>query len=180
MHFYWWSAGFFFCNNRSVFKPFIFVKNLHPLKETSSPSYGLDDPVKKKPRFQSKPDRKHELFVKHELVAAIIESHKVLQFNSIQACNLCKIIIILSCVGLFSERVQLVFFPFSVGQRKEDHRRYEAAGEGDDKRDGGTSFTWCWEPRFSGELVFKFYPEGAFCLQPKMRPEPQRSATLWH
>uniref|UniRef100_A0A3B4FL90 Secernin 3 n=1 Tax=Pundamilia nyererei TaxID=303518 RepID=A0A3B4FL90_9CICH len=64
---------------RSVFKPFIFVKNLHPLKETSSPSYGLDDPVKKKPRFQSKPDRKHELFVKHELVAAIIESHKVLQ-----------------------------------------------------------------------------------------------------
>lgn len=61
---------------RSVFKPFIFVKNLHPLKETSSPSYGPDDPVKKKPRFQSKPDRKHELFVKHELVAAIIQSHK--------------------------------------------------------------------------------------------------------
>lgn len=88
------------------------MKNLHPLKETSSPSYGLDDPVKKKPRFQSKPDRKHELFVKHELVAAIIESHKVLQFNSIQACDLCKIIIIiLSFMDLFSERVQLVFFP---------------------------------------------------------------------
>ncbi|TKS67205.1 Secernin-3 [Collichthys lucidus] len=62
--------------DRSVFKPFIFVKNLKPLKETSSPSYGADDPVKKKPRFQSKPDRKHELFVKHELVAAIIECHK--------------------------------------------------------------------------------------------------------
>ncbi|KAM9342096.1 secernin-3 [Pholidichthys leucotaenia] len=61
---------------RSVFKPFIFVEHLHPLKETSSPSYGLDDPVKKKPRFQSKPDRKHPLFVKHELVAAIIESYK--------------------------------------------------------------------------------------------------------
>ncbi|KAI3355801.1 hypothetical protein L3Q82_004367 [Scortum barcoo] len=62
---------------RSVFKPFIFVKYINPLKETSSPSYGADDPVKKKPRFQSKPDRKHELFVKHELVAAIIECHKV-------------------------------------------------------------------------------------------------------
>ncbi|XP_044071623.1 secernin-3 [Siniperca chuatsi] len=61
---------------RSVFKPFIFVKNINPLKETSSPSYGPDDPVKKKPRFQSKPDRKHELFVKHELVAAITESYK--------------------------------------------------------------------------------------------------------
>lgn len=61
---------------RSVFKPFIFVKNLKPLEETTSPSYGPDDPVKKKPRFQSKPDRKHELFVKHELVAAIMDSFK--------------------------------------------------------------------------------------------------------
>lgn len=61
---------------RSVFKPFIFVKNINELKETTSPSYGADDPVKKKPRFQTKPDRKHLLFVKHELVAAIIESFK--------------------------------------------------------------------------------------------------------
>lgn len=30
----------------------------------------------KQPRFQSKPDRKHKLFVKHELVSAIIESYK--------------------------------------------------------------------------------------------------------
>ncbi|XP_020568719.2 secernin-3 isoform X1 [Oryzias latipes] len=61
---------------RSVFKPFIFVENAHLLKETSSPRFGPDDPVKKKPRFQSKPDRKHPLFVKHELVAAIIDTHK--------------------------------------------------------------------------------------------------------
>ncbi|XP_037542896.1 secernin-3 [Nematolebias whitei] len=61
---------------RSVFKPFIFVKNAHPLKDTTSPSFGSDDPVKKKPRFQSKPDRKHPLFVKHEIVAAIMESCK--------------------------------------------------------------------------------------------------------
>ncbi|XP_040004285.1 secernin-3 [Xiphias gladius] len=61
---------------RSVFKPFIFVKHTKQLKETTSPSYGPDDPVKKKPRFQSKPDRKHELFVKHEVVTAIIDTYK--------------------------------------------------------------------------------------------------------
>ncbi|XP_034429928.1 secernin-3 [Hippoglossus hippoglossus] len=61
---------------RSVFKPFIFVKHTNPLKETTSPSYGPNDPVKKKPRFQSKPDRKHELFVKHQAVTAIIDSYK--------------------------------------------------------------------------------------------------------
>ncbi|XP_041662815.1 secernin-3 [Cheilinus undulatus] len=61
---------------RSVFKPFIFVNNINELKETTSPSYGLDDPVKKQPRFQSKPNRKHELFVKHEVVAAIIDSYE--------------------------------------------------------------------------------------------------------
>ena len=63
--------------NRSVFKPFIFVKNTIQLKDTTSPSYGPDDPVKKKPRFQSKPNRKHNLFVKHEMVAAILASYKV-------------------------------------------------------------------------------------------------------
>lgn len=61
---------------RSVFKPFIFVENAHLLKETSSPSFGANDPVKMKPRFQHKPDRKHPLFVKHELAAAIIDSNK--------------------------------------------------------------------------------------------------------
>ncbi|KAJ0005649.1 hypothetical protein NQD34_015543 [Periophthalmus magnuspinnatus] len=61
---------------RSVFKPFIFMEGMGQIKETCSPTYGADDPVKKKPRFQSKPDRKHKLFVKHELVSAIIESHK--------------------------------------------------------------------------------------------------------
>lgn len=54
------------------------MKHLKPLEETTSPTFGPEDPVKKKPRFQSKPDRKHKLFVKHELVAAIIDSYKVL------------------------------------------------------------------------------------------------------
>ncbi|XP_062259206.1 secernin-3 [Platichthys flesus] len=61
---------------KSVFKPFIFVKHTNPLKETTSPSYGPNDPVKKIPRFQSKPDRKHELFAKQQVVTAIIDSHK--------------------------------------------------------------------------------------------------------
>ncbi|CAN9497749.1 unnamed protein product [Ophioblennius macclurei] len=61
---------------RSVFKPFIFVKDVKPFKATSSPSFGAEDPVKKLPRFQSKPDRRHELYIKNELVAAIIETHK--------------------------------------------------------------------------------------------------------
>ncbi|KAM3862057.1 secernin-3 [Diretmus argenteus] len=61
---------------RSVFKPFVFVNGIEQLKQTCSPSYGLDDPVKKKPRFQNKPDRKHPLFLKHEAAAAIIETTK--------------------------------------------------------------------------------------------------------
>ncbi|XP_077392708.1 secernin-3 isoform X2 [Festucalex cinctus] len=62
---------------RSIFKPFVFVENMRvELKETTSPSYGPHDPVKKKPRFQSKPDRKHSLFTKHEVVAAFIETYK--------------------------------------------------------------------------------------------------------
>ncbi|KAG7464025.1 hypothetical protein MATL_G00182960 [Megalops atlanticus] len=59
---------------RSVFKPFIFVTDIKQLKMTCSPCVGADDPVKKKPRFKSKPDRKHPLFLKHEVVAAIIDS----------------------------------------------------------------------------------------------------------
>ncbi|KAM4609031.1 secernin-3 [Polymixia lowei] len=61
---------------RSVFKPFIFVNDIKQLMQTCSPTYGLDDPVKKKPRFQNKPDRKHPLFSKHEVVATIIETTK--------------------------------------------------------------------------------------------------------
>ncbi|XP_030642690.1 secernin-3 [Chanos chanos] len=60
--------------DRSVFKPFVFVMDISQLKHTCSPCYGENDPVKKKPRFQSKPDRKHPLFTKHSVAAAIIDS----------------------------------------------------------------------------------------------------------
>ncbi|XP_039613593.1 secernin-3 [Polypterus senegalus] len=61
---------------RSVFKPFVFVQGIGQLKETCSPTFGPDDPVKKRPRFQSKPDRRHALYKKHELAAAIMETTK--------------------------------------------------------------------------------------------------------
>uniref|UniRef100_A0A4W5NWZ9 Secernin 3 n=1 Tax=Hucho hucho TaxID=62062 RepID=A0A4W5NWZ9_9TELE len=56
---------------RSVFKTFVFVKDIKQLKQNSSLGYGPDDTVKKIPRFQSKPHRKHPLFVKHEVVVAL-------------------------------------------------------------------------------------------------------------
>ncbi|XP_028846756.1 secernin-3 isoform X3 [Denticeps clupeoides] len=60
--------------DRSVFKPFVFVADVKQLKHTCSPCFGEADPVKKKPRFQSKPDRKHPLFIRHAQVAAAIDS----------------------------------------------------------------------------------------------------------
>ncbi|XP_065607066.1 secernin-3 [Cyrtonyx montezumae] len=61
---------------RSVFKPFIFVPGITELLKTRSPTFGPDDPVKKQPRFQSKPDRRHELYKKHESAAVVMETMK--------------------------------------------------------------------------------------------------------
>ncbi|KGL72433.1 Secernin-3, partial [Tinamus guttatus] len=61
---------------RSVFKPFIFVPNITPLLKTSSPTFGPDDPVRKQPRFQTKPDRRHELYKKHESAAVVMDTTK--------------------------------------------------------------------------------------------------------
>ncbi|XP_039351479.1 secernin-3 [Mauremys reevesii] len=62
--------------DRSVFKPFIFVPNITQLLKTSSPTFGHDDPVKKKPRFLTKPDRRHELYKQHESAAVVMETFK--------------------------------------------------------------------------------------------------------
>nr|XP_028605155.1 secernin-3 isoform X1 [Podarcis muralis]XP_028605163.1 secernin-3 isoform X1 [Podarcis muralis]XP_028605173.1 secernin-3 isoform X1 [Podarcis muralis] len=62
--------------DRSVFKPFIFVPNITQLLKTSSPVFGPEDTVKKQPRFQTKPDRRHELYRKHESAALVMESSK--------------------------------------------------------------------------------------------------------
>ncbi|XP_053123048.1 secernin-3 [Hemicordylus capensis] len=62
--------------DRSIFKPFIFVPNITQLVKTSSPVFGPEDPVKKKPRFQTQPDRRHELYKKHESATVLMESSK--------------------------------------------------------------------------------------------------------
>ncbi|XP_053327481.1 secernin-3 isoform X2 [Spea bombifrons] len=60
--------------SRSVFKPFIFVPQMKPLMLTASPCFGAEDPVKQKPRFQRKPDRRHDLYKKHEAALKAMES----------------------------------------------------------------------------------------------------------
>ncbi|XP_063284719.1 secernin-3 [Pelobates fuscus] len=57
----------------SVFKPFIFVPQIQPFIKTVSPCFGSNDPVKEKPRFQTKPDRRHELYKKHETAWTTLE-----------------------------------------------------------------------------------------------------------
>ncbi|XP_053119294.1 secernin-1 isoform X2 [Hemicordylus capensis] len=60
--------------SRSIFKPFIFVDDVKLVPKVRSPIFGSDDPVKKIPRFQEKPDRRHELYKAHEWAHSIIES----------------------------------------------------------------------------------------------------------
>lgn len=64
------------------------------LLKTTSPTFGHDDPVKKQPRFQSKPDRRHELYKKHESAAVVMETIKVCWLNwiSMQAGGLYKVL----------------------------------------------------------------------------------------
>ncbi|KAM9077059.1 secernin-1 isoform 2-T4 [Megaptera novaeangliae] len=59
---------------RSIFKPFIFVDDVKLVPKAQSPCFGDDDPAKKEPRFQEKPDRRHELYKAHEWARAVLES----------------------------------------------------------------------------------------------------------
>ncbi|XP_053464957.1 secernin-1 isoform X2 [Nycticebus coucang] len=60
--------------SRSIFKPFIFVDGVKLVPKAQSPCFGDDDPAKKEPRFQEKPDRRHELYKAHEWARVILES----------------------------------------------------------------------------------------------------------
>ncbi|XP_061441881.1 secernin-1 [Rhineura floridana] len=60
--------------SRSIFKPFIFVDNVKLVPKVQSPIFGSDDPVKKIPRFQEKPDRRHQLYKAHEWARSVIEN----------------------------------------------------------------------------------------------------------
>ncbi|XP_053215554.1 secernin-1 [Podarcis raffonei] len=62
--------------SRSIFKPFIFVDNVKLVSKVQSPIFGSDDPVKKIPRFQEKPDRRHELYKAHEWARSVMENEQ--------------------------------------------------------------------------------------------------------
>ncbi|RLW11157.1 hypothetical protein DV515_00001635 [Chloebia gouldiae] len=62
--------------SRSIFKPFIFVDDVKLVPKVQSPSFGNDDPAKKIPRFQEKPDRRHELYKAHEWARSLLENNQ--------------------------------------------------------------------------------------------------------
>lgn len=63
--------------SRSIFKPFIFVDDVKLVPKAQSPCFGDNDPAKKEPRFQEKPDRRHELYKAHEWARAVIAGDQV-------------------------------------------------------------------------------------------------------
>uniref|UniRef100_A0A8C2NF54 Secernin 1 n=1 Tax=Capra hircus TaxID=9925 RepID=A0A8C2NF54_CAPHI len=67
--------------SRSIFKPFIFVDDVKLVPKAQSPCFGDDDPAKKEPRFQEKPDRRHELYKAHEWARAVLESDELVCFQ---------------------------------------------------------------------------------------------------
>ncbi|XP_069041762.1 secernin-2 [Lepisosteus oculatus] len=60
--------------SRSVFKPFIFTEAVTPVPRVSSPQFGAADPARTQPRFQSRVDRRHELYRAHEAALSAIEA----------------------------------------------------------------------------------------------------------
>ncbi|XP_020641209.3 secernin-2 isoform X1 [Pogona vitticeps] len=62
--------------SRSVFKPFIFVPNITSFPQVKSPSFGDKDPIKQNPRFQSRVDRRHELYKQHQLALEAMEQNQ--------------------------------------------------------------------------------------------------------
>ena len=62
---------------RSVFKPFVFSDCCTPVLRVVSPQFGADDPVRKKPRFQSQVDRRHDLYKAHQVALNTMETNPV-------------------------------------------------------------------------------------------------------
>ncbi|KAH0627349.1 hypothetical protein JD844_002943, partial [Phrynosoma platyrhinos] len=62
--------------SRSIFKPFIFVSDVKLVPKIQSPCFGSNDPAKKVPRFQEKPDRRHELYKAHEWARSVMENEE--------------------------------------------------------------------------------------------------------
>ncbi|XP_008316074.1 secernin-2 [Cynoglossus semilaevis] len=60
--------------SRSIFKPFIFSDCSTPVLRVISPQYSPEDPVHKQPRFQSKVDRRHDLYRAHQVARSHTET----------------------------------------------------------------------------------------------------------
>lgn len=61
--------------SRSIFKPFVFSDCTIPVLRVVSPQFGPDDPVRKQPRFQSKVDRRHDLYKAHQVALNTMETN---------------------------------------------------------------------------------------------------------
>ncbi|XP_043922769.1 secernin-1 [Protopterus annectens] len=60
---------------RSVFKPFIFTSDVKAVPKVQSPTF-KEDPAKKEPRFQTKVDRRHDLYKAHQRALSVLRSEK--------------------------------------------------------------------------------------------------------
>ena len=65
------------CPIRSVFKPFIFGAGAAQAPQVLSPTFGARDPVRTQPRFQTQVDRRHTLYLRHQVALGLIESEQV-------------------------------------------------------------------------------------------------------
>ncbi|XP_077169125.1 secernin-2 [Paroedura picta] len=71
--------------SRSVFKPFIFAPDIMAFPQVQAPQFGDKDPIRERPRFQSRVDRRHELYRRRQLALEAMESQQV-ERQKIQAC----------------------------------------------------------------------------------------------
>ncbi|CAH1789541.1 unnamed protein product [Owenia fusiformis] len=58
---------------QSIFKPFVFCEGSSIGENTTSPSYGAEDPVKIKPRFAKTVDRKHPLYKLQKQMRSLLD-----------------------------------------------------------------------------------------------------------
>ena len=78
----------------SMFKPIIFCDGLSIGSATLSPSYGKDDPVNTKPRFQNEVKREHLLWEEHSKLLKMMDSQpkkaEFIRENMQQLEGLCR------------------------------------------------------------------------------------------
>ncbi|XP_006889528.1 PREDICTED: secernin-2 [Elephantulus edwardii] len=62
--------------SRSVFKPFIFGVEVAQAPQVLSPTFGAQDPARILPRFQTQVDRRHTLYLGHQVALGLMESEQ--------------------------------------------------------------------------------------------------------